>query len=121
MKIFLNRSMYDHRGDAIKKPKKAENEEDEVDELGAYMIEGLLRDLDQDKSQQANLKVKRWELARKIQKKMDADKSQECCMDIPSDDVAMIKQRLGVFMPTVLLGPIYEAIEPTIEEAKATS
>lgn len=118
MKLLLNKNLFDHHGEKIK---ESNEENAEFSRLGVYLVEGLLRELPGDNGGGARLKVKRWEMARKIQKAMQADTSETCTLELPTEDVAMIKTRIENFMPAVLVGPVFEAIEGDGEAADVRS
>lgn len=125
MKVFLNRNLIDIHGDKVKElPKRPgqQNEEAGDERLGVMLVEGLLRDLQpQDQGVSGGVKMRRYQLAQKITSAMKKDRSSDLAMEISSEDVGMIKQRLAVFVPTTLLGPIYEAIEPSLQEVSETA
>lgn len=110
MKLFLNKNLFDHHEQKIKEGSK---EDAEFARLGVYLVEGLLRDLPQDGPAGNGQKVRRWELARKIQRTMRDDTAEDCWIDMRAEDVSMIKKRIETFMPTVIVGPVFEAIEGT--------
>lgn len=112
MKIFPNRSLINHHGKTVKESDAADAPESR---LGAFLTEGFLRDLPGDQGTGEGGKVYRWKLAQGVTRFMEEHKDKEAHMDIAATDVAMVQKRLESFMPTVLLGPIMEAIEPTIE------
>lgn len=119
MKIYFNRNLFAINGDKFKELGKDPNKEDTgFEKLGNVLIEGVMRDLPGDEGGGGSLKMKRWKLAEKIHKAM-ADESAEAFMEMNSSDVDMIKQRLGRFLPTSILGPTYMAIDPTEGEEPA--
>ena len=118
MKVYLNRHLFDHRGEPVKEAPKGPDTTDEErgnERLGVMLVEGLLRDLPQDQGATGGMKMMRWKLAQKMSGFMDKNKDPEASMEVKSDDVAMIKGRLEKFVPTVLLGPTLMALEPEAE------
>jgi hypothetical protein len=115
MKVYPNRSLLDFHGRAIKQDQEKDAGETS---LGAMLIEGLARDLPGDEGAGGTMKIKRYRLAQKIMGFMEANKDQEREMIIPNQDVEMILNRLGKFLPTMLLGPVHDAIDVLEGEEK---
>ena len=112
MKIYVNRNLVAINGEKFKELNKEKDDPTaEYERLGNLLIEGLMRDLPGDEGAGGAMKMKRWKLANKLH----ADMSNEDILnavEMNGQDVEMIKQRLGRFLPTSLLGPTYMAIDP---------
>lgn len=108
MKIFINRSMLNHNDESIRESNAKDAPESK---LGTFVCEALLRDLPADQGGGGSLKIKRWEMARKVSRIMKKQTNHFDCMEFPVEDVAMIKVRLAEICPTVVYGPVVEAIE----------
>ncbi len=118
MKIFINRHMTGLEGKKLKEFGKDPGAQDAADErLGVLLIEGLIRDLPSDQQAGGNQKFSRWKLAEKIRGEMDKGKDSGFAIEMRLEDVNMIKNRLGQFLPTVILGPAFMAIDPDGEES----
>lgn len=116
MKIFINRHMTGLDGKKLKEFGKSPEAGDTAEErLGTLLIEGLIRDLPSDQQATGGQKLKRWKLANKVRTEMDKGKDPNFTMTIDIEDVNMIKNRLGQFLPTVILGPAFMAIDPENE------
>lgn len=116
MKIFINRHMTGLDGKKLKEfGKSPEAAETSEERLGTLLIEGLIRDLPSDQQGAGGQKLSRWKLANKIQGQMNKEKNLDYSMEIRIEDVNMIKNRLGQFLPTVILGPAFMAIDPENE------
>jgi hypothetical protein len=61
----------------------------------------------------------RFTMAKRIQSEMKSNRNSEHYIEMRLEDVNMIKQRLGKFLPTAILGPVYEAIDPDASEAES--
>ena len=116
MRIFPNKSLLNHFG----KPCK-ESDADNAPEskLGTFLSEGFLRDLPSDQGTGEGGKMYRWRAAAKITAFMEKYKGHDHFMDMTTTDVAMVSKRLEQILPTVLLGPVINAIEG--EENTATT
>lgn len=116
MKIFINRHMTGLDGKKLKEFGKSPEAGDTSEErLGVLLIEGLIRDLPSDQQGAGAQKLARWKLANKIQGEMNKGKSPDYSIEMRVEDVNMIKNRLGQFLPTVILGPAFMAIDPENE------
>lgn len=76
--------------------------------LGWVAIEGLLAPEQQGEKVDASKKLHRWNTARRIKKALD-EKATE--IDLPSEDISMIKDLIGKMFHTALAGPALSAIE----------
>lgn len=117
MKIFINRHMVGLDGKNLKEfgedPKKGAVGDER---LGVLLIEGLIRDLPSDQGASGGMKMQRWKLANSIQKSLDESKGMVgYAVDMRVEDINMIKNRLGQFLPTVIMGPAFMAIDPESE------
>lgn len=114
MQVFINRILLDHRGEKIKEGKEADAP---FARLGVFLVEALLRDLPGDAGAGNGLKMRRWTLAKKIQKVLDSGSDESVPFVMDTTDVAMVKKRMESFMPTMIMGPAFAAIEG--EEAES--
>lgn len=120
MKIYVNRNLFAIDGTKFKELGKDASKEDTGHErLGNILVEGLMRDLPGDESAGGGLKMRRWKLANKLHAEMKSE-DPEHAVEMNGQDVEMIKQRLGRFLPTAILGPTYIAIDPSGEQDEPT-
>lgn len=76
--------------------------------LGWFAIEGLLSPEGPNEKADASKKLHRWNTARRIKKALD-EKAPE--IDLPSEDISMIKECVAKHFHTAAAGPVLSAIE----------
>lgn len=116
MKVFVNRCLLGLRGEKILDRQGPDAQESS---LGAMLIEGLGRPLKGDEGHSGSIKMRRYRLAQKIMDFMEKNKEPEAFMEISELEVQMMKKRLE-FLPTMLLGPVYDALGVEDESLEST-
>lgn len=111
-KVFTN---------AFGKPFKDQGAEGkEIDmSLGWAAMSVLWGEIATDKSAPSNLKIHRHRLALKIKDFLDRPGSEDAYMDIPAEDLAMIKTRIVEAYITPLAGSWVESVESESPRAVA--
>ena len=107
MKLFVNRKLFDHKGDLITQD-GAKNGSPVL--LGQLCVNALLAETQQDQSADFAAKMRKWNLSRQIQKGLE-DKEDLACVELPIEDLDLIKKRIGTILPTALCAPVINAIE----------
>lgn len=106
MKLHIERVLTDLYGNSI----KTSNAEDAGQAtLGEICVYALTTDAQGDQTEPGNKKFHRWQLAKRIQhaiKQGDVN-----AIDVPVEDVEVIKKRIASTYQTKIVGPAYEAIE----------
>lgn len=93
--------------------------------LGFIAVEALVRDFSQDSSQPGNLKVIRYNLAKRIKKELSFGPcAEERSITVTAEEIGMIKQRILIpapnGFPTPVVGPAINALEGEDPEAKVS-
>lgn len=112
MKFFYSQILINHAGAPMKAGNDADNPEKEAI-LGEVAIEALLRDTQGDEQAPGAKKLHRWNLARRIQKAIEHAK--DAYIEIPVEDISLIKDRIAKCFATAVVGPAYMAIEHSEE------
>lgn len=76
--------------------------------LGQACVEALVAANPQDQGLPGNIKLTHWELAKKIRKAMDNNAE---VVEIPTDRVGIIKNRVLQVFDTVAAGPVCDLLE----------
>ena len=105
MKLFIGRELKNLNGDILKNG----NGPDATGiTLGEVCVTALITDTQNDANSPSDKKFHRWNVARRIKKAID---SEIYTIDVPVEDVDLIKKRISVVFQTQTLGPAYDAIE----------
>lgn len=96
--------------DIEKKPIKTKPGVDAPDAtLGDICVTALTTDTEEAKNEPGEKKFHRWQLARRIKNALDTEGAAE--IDLPVEDVTLIKGRIAKVFMTTVAGPAWEAIE----------
>lgn len=77
--------------------------------LGDICVTALTTDTEEAKNEPGEKKFHRWQLARRIKNALEVEDSKE--IDLPVEDVTLIKGRIAKVFMTTVAGPAWEAIE----------
>jgi len=105
MKLFVNKKIFDHKGDLI-----LQEDGKAGVKLGTCCVQALLHDTQEDQNAEFSKKIHKWNVARSIQKAMD-DEADDAFVELPSEDFTLIKTRVGKSYGTKLVAPICNALE----------
>lgn len=100
--------MTDHRGDVIK---TGDAENDAPAKLGDVCVQALLIDTPQDSQSGFAEKMRKWNMARMLQKKMGEPFEEMAFVEVPADDISFIQKRIGMTFGTKIAGPACNALE----------
>ena len=64
-----------------------------------------------DKLEKGTVKIKRYELARKINEGGE--------VEVTAEDISMIKERVGIAFGTLIVGSVYDILEKKKEDLKS--
>lgn len=106
MKLFVNKKLFDHKGDVI----KADGANGPAALLGTLCVNALLAETQADQSAEFKTKMHKWNLSRQIQKGLE-DTADDAFVEMPIEDMDLIKKRIGMIFPTALCAPIIHALE----------
>lgn len=109
MKLEVTKELFNIKGDAIL---SGSGEAGAHAVLGDICVEALMRDTPQDQSTPQNIKVKRWNLAKRIQFAVEQKSNG---IDLPAGDVDFIKDRISKTFQTAIMGPAFEAMGEVVE------
>jgi len=107
MKLFVNRKLFDHKGELITQD-GAKNSVPVL--LGQLCVNALLAETQADQNADFAAKMRKWNLSRQIQKGLE-DKEDLASVELPIEDLDLIKKRIGTILPTALCAPVINAIE----------
>ena len=109
MKLRIGEILHGIDGLPIRKGPK---DDDGYASLGDICVQALTSDSRQDESEPGNKKFHRWQLARRIQKELrEGVQDSALAIDVPVEDVEVIKKRIAMAFTTKILGPAFEIIE----------
>lgn len=109
MKLYIHRNLKDHRGLEI-----LEDEQSGLQaSLGKVCISALLADTIQDQNAGMPEKVRKWQLARLLQKNLDdlVNDGTDQFVEMPQEDIEFIKKRIGLAFKTGIVGPACHALD----------
>jgi hypothetical protein len=76
--------------------------------LGHICVVALTTDSRQDENEPGGKKFHRWQIAKAIKKALE---NEQPSVELPVEDIELIKKRIGTIFQTKIMGPAYEAIE----------
>lgn len=106
MKLFVNKKLFDHKGEVI----KAEGANGPAALLGTLCVNALLAETQQDQNADFKAKMHKWNLSRQIQKGLE-DEADDAFVEMPIEDMDLIKKRIGMIFPTAICAPVIHALE----------
>lgn len=77
--------------------------------LGVICVNALITDHNDDANAPGEKKFHRWQLAKRIDKAMKAEPVN--AIDLPVEDIDLIKKRIAKIYQTRVVGPAYVALE----------
>lgn len=106
MKLHIERTLKNIDGSEIT---MLRGNEKATARLGDVCVEALVTDSPNDQTEPGNKKYHRWNLAKRIDKAMKEESVSE--LQMPTEDIDLIKKRIAIVFQTKTVGPAYEAIE----------
>lgn len=105
MKIDFTQTLKDIKG----KPIQTSEKDTTPISLGTLCQNALLAQYDSERNLDGTEKMKRWKLARKIDRGV---------VDLQAEDISKIKEVVGKGFGPSVLGPVYELLDPEVFEAE---
>jgi len=108
MKLFINKKLFDHTGEVIKADGSANSP---AAKLGEICTKALLAETQQDQNADFAVKMRKWNIARSISKAIAEDGADDNFVELPVEDLDLIKKRIGTVYGTGIVGPAINALE----------
>lgn len=112
MKLYVNKPLNGLSGNPIYLGgKNVPPEERQQCNLGHVCVEALMAEVQGEQNEPGTKKLHRWQLAKGITNKMKEETADMAFFDLPTEDLELIKTRIGKVYGADIVGPAYTAIE----------